>query len=529
MTERNLGNDLTWWVGKVVNVNDPDQSGRVQIRVFGRHDDKNNIKDSDLHWALPIQPVTSAAFGKIGTSPLGLVKGSKVMGFWLDKDQQYPAIWGSFGKAGNRVEGLSENGTEKIDTSTGSMPAAAQNHSDPLPYTPYNAMGDFNYNINTVNNSDDQTEKELDNLKHTDGVDNKEVVDKKLKEPTKPTTASAAKDDNSDVVDIVKSVDPNKASRALPNAIDSFGNVRNIMSLTSPRGITNMLQGGIMGAIGGLGGKLGFKNVIGPLIGLLRLNILPKEAQSALRMALAISTSSYQKNGYYRVNTVSSYVPAVNPMRLPPQNRVITIIQDTYVQQYYGMNQEPYPGYIEFLDPDTKVRYYYLRGREPYYPSAQAHIRGNAQATLQAGLAASLAAQIANNSGLFSTYIDPRLASDMAKVFTGALGGVRSQGLSKVLGHGINLSNIMKIAKILIPGIAKGINSLLSGHLPKSVLDEGKVGETMNNYTANQSKLALKKKSMKEALEPASQQEQDNQINAFANNEPSPWVYTFGA
>ena len=122
MTERDMGNSMSWWVGEVVDVNDPDQSGRVRVRVFGRHDDKNNIKDEDLHWAMPLQPVTSAAFAKIGTSPLGLVKGSKVMGFWIDRDQQYPVIWGSFGKAGDALPGVTDNNTEKVDTSKGSIP-----------------------------------------------------------------------------------------------------------------------------------------------------------------------------------------------------------------------------------------------------------------------------------------------------------------------------------------------------------------------------------------------------------------------
>ena len=79
MTEASLGSSFSWWVAKVVNVKDPDQSGRVQIRIFCKHDDEKNIPDKDLPWAMPLQPVTSAAIGKLGTAPLGLVKDSKVM------------------------------------------------------------------------------------------------------------------------------------------------------------------------------------------------------------------------------------------------------------------------------------------------------------------------------------------------------------------------------------------------------------------------------------------------------------------
>ena len=105
MTERNLGASFSHWIGEVTNVKDPDQSGRVQVRIIGKHDDKTNIKDEHLPWALPLQPVTSAAFGKIGTAPVGLVKGSMVSGYFMDKDQQYAVIMGSFGKAGDPAEG----------------------------------------------------------------------------------------------------------------------------------------------------------------------------------------------------------------------------------------------------------------------------------------------------------------------------------------------------------------------------------------------------------------------------------------
>ena len=81
MTERNLGESVRMWFGIVTNVMDPQRSGRVQVRVFGRHDDRVNIPDSDLPWATISQSATSAAHGRIGTAPVGLVVGSKVFGF----------------------------------------------------------------------------------------------------------------------------------------------------------------------------------------------------------------------------------------------------------------------------------------------------------------------------------------------------------------------------------------------------------------------------------------------------------------
>jgi hypothetical protein len=49
-------------------------------------------------------------------------------------------------------------------------------------------------------------------------------------------------------------------------------------------------------------------------------------------------------------------------------------------------------------------------------------------------------------------------------------------------------------------------------------LDAGKVGEAMNDFTKNQSLLAMKKKEMKKAVEPEPPAQQDAQIQAYLEN-----------
>jgi len=88
-----------WWSGVVEDIGDPLRLGRCRVRVFGYHTD--NILDlptSDLPWAYPMQPITSAALSGIGQSPTGLLVGSHVFGFFRDgEDAQEPVIIGSFG------------------------------------------------------------------------------------------------------------------------------------------------------------------------------------------------------------------------------------------------------------------------------------------------------------------------------------------------------------------------------------------------------------------------------------------------
>jgi len=91
-----------FYVAEVRNIkDDPTKSGRVRVRLYGHNDDEQNIKDDDLPWALPLQPITSAATDRIGIIPTGLRVGSRVIVTFLENDpaEQYPIIIGSFARA----------------------------------------------------------------------------------------------------------------------------------------------------------------------------------------------------------------------------------------------------------------------------------------------------------------------------------------------------------------------------------------------------------------------------------------------
>lgn len=97
---------FNWWIGVVEDRMDPEKMGRCRVRIFGYHtDSKQILPTKDLPWATPIQPITSAAISGIGSSPLGPVEGTWVIGFFLDgEDMQQPAIFGTIAtKAAKRA------------------------------------------------------------------------------------------------------------------------------------------------------------------------------------------------------------------------------------------------------------------------------------------------------------------------------------------------------------------------------------------------------------------------------------------
>ena len=65
---------MNLYYGVVENRQDPLRLGRCQVRIVGLHThDKNYLPSLDLPWALPVQPIGSAAMNGIGFTPVGPV------------------------------------------------------------------------------------------------------------------------------------------------------------------------------------------------------------------------------------------------------------------------------------------------------------------------------------------------------------------------------------------------------------------------------------------------------------------------
>jgi uncharacterized protein (TIGR02594 family) len=113
-----FGKNVEMWVGFVEDRGDPQQRGRVRVRILGKHtDDKTLIPTEALPWAMVVQPITSAAVGGVGVSPTGIMIGTMVTGYFLDgKDMQMPIVLGVIGPIeGVTSAGPSGNGTINSD------------------------------------------------------------------------------------------------------------------------------------------------------------------------------------------------------------------------------------------------------------------------------------------------------------------------------------------------------------------------------------------------------------------------------
>ena len=89
-----MGRDgFIWFAGVVEDRSDPLKLGRVRVRCLGYHtDDRNVLPTEDLPWAHPLLPITSSGVSGIGQTPLGLLEGSWVIGFFRDADTKQDAV-----------------------------------------------------------------------------------------------------------------------------------------------------------------------------------------------------------------------------------------------------------------------------------------------------------------------------------------------------------------------------------------------------------------------------------------------------
>ena len=118
------------YTGVVENRQDPLKLGRCQVRVVGLHThDKNQIPTSDLPWAYPMQPVTSAAMSGIGTSPVGPVEGTWVVIMFRDDDNQMPIMLGTVGgipQTFGAIDQDPDGAILKDETGTSDAPTTAE-------------------------------------------------------------------------------------------------------------------------------------------------------------------------------------------------------------------------------------------------------------------------------------------------------------------------------------------------------------------------------------------------------------------
>ena len=276
------GNFFGSFIAEVRDLMDPWESGRLKLRIYGHHDNEQDIKDEDLPWGMPLQTITSAATNRVGTSPTGALVGSRVYGIFLDEAQQYPIILGTFARAG-KLQDDNDNtgGYDDIDDKYSDVPIAARGTKQ-INETRGQKKNKIKSKKQSSSESSgdgyDQTQdykyNNLPYMAENDGMDGindaKQAFSKMF---DKPTVGSIDKTDFSDILSKILNVDSKNDAGALPMAPQAMQQMMQLVNMNSVGGLTSMLGGGMGMSLGGLAGGLGINNIMGSLSNMLGVDL----------------------------------------------------------------------------------------------------------------------------------------------------------------------------------------------------------------------------------------------------------------
>lgn len=508
MTERNFGESPQLWIGIVTNVYDPHEGGRVQVRIFGRHDDTVNIPDADLPFAQVMQPVTSAARGRMGTAPVGLVVGSRVIGLWLDRDHQFPLVLGSVGRAGEERPGVTEGGAPAINTDLGSVPAATQLSAD----NAYSSLYSGRVGIKDI----DSGAADIDSVPRTEGVVVTQEVEKGMSYAEFPTTA-AADASSDDILTILSNIDPKgvlSSLQCLPGAATQISITIDLGSVAA--GFINMLADAMTRAILNLMETLGVNSVLRALdsaafalanfksaIDALQsggicgapaaLNFMDTGTRALARSYTNIQTAVQRgSNSSQALKRQLGYtqqeILSRTPSALFRPISVVVTVPNGYVQEYYSYNSDPYPGYIRWTDPSgAGDPVFTLRNGQPNFVSATQHTSYDVSRSLQNDLLRSLSTGRLSTSSLQSSLLQ-------------ATGFAAGASLARTIGGG-NPLQILSAAARLAPTIFGGVSGIFNPRFSVSVLpNAGAVQQSVQRFTQAQTILATRRARMESAF-----------------------------
>lgn len=521
MTERNLGETISWWVGTVVDVRDPHEAGRLKVRIFGRHDDETNVPDSALPWALVVQSVTSAAIGKIGTAPVGAVKGTRVVGLWADEDHQYPIVLGSIGKSGDPIEGEFENGAPKIDWSYGSIPSPAQ-ASTPHPYNPYAQVGanQPRYRIADI----DAGRQNVSSIRNNEGLTISRAVQQGMAHQRTPSIAYASPRDRRDVLDISRSVNPLSISSVFPCLLLNMLSLKDLLALTTSivsavaSTIRNIIAAAIQNAILNLAIKLGVFKVLQALntvaaqiqqiqelfnalnIQICGYNLINQGFFDVGNLAFAQALNGINSITGFVIGSVQTVANAASQFSTAVFDQIVTrplvavltpnspkplsdlIVQappPDYVRKYYDgvAEQNPFPGYVTYVDPVSGASVY-VRSTQPEYVSRRQHMQFAIEDVFSEAIAASILTGRFNPAVLTQALVS---ATGFAQTFAAASYFGQNfknltRGVSPILAGLVGAALFINISQNLRPALR---GTILEGSLVEKAVDNFVEGQAI--------------------------------------------------
>jgi len=476
------------FLAEVRNIEDPDRQGRVQIRIYGLHDDTRNIKDKNLPWALPILPVTSASTAKTGTLPSGMVKGSRVVGTWLDTDtKKYPIIFGTYYRA--------YKPSDKSDNTGGQEGNDQNSKGIDYPYNPGegNSLGKTPNNPSVGGKPLDTQSDEYNSARYVENGEGPDGVNEARKKfaPKADDGTIAGASPGMDLPSALKKVDPLGAAQSLAQMFSALALVSAIMSMNSKSGKSSGIQSTVINSLTGalylLSNKYGYEQVIDTFTKCLQndgIKQIDSQYQNIVVESLGKLINTATENGTSNLPVSNKpdvvYHTTTDPVPLP----IVTSAPDLYIQQYYDSASDPWKGFIEWKGPKGDYVYTLRTSTDHPFSSPTEHVYSLAEEHLYE---------------LLDLYVRSKniTPTQLNKILESSITYTQNTGLEKTIGKNSSANPAALLG--ILGAVGAIINLTQSLHLPTSSLNVGRVAVSLNLFAKNMAII----KSMKAASLPA--------------------------
>lgn len=321
------------------------------------------------------------------------------------------------------------------------------------------------------------------------GVENIKTARKKFAPKADDPTVAGA-DGNQSLPDAQNQVDPQKLSSILKNMLQQLAKAAATSGATSPPAIQNTVTDALTGALAALAKIYGFDNIVNILINTFSNNQYYELEPSYNQVVIDAIVSLVQNVIQYGVNNLPyNVVPQIitpSPTGAIP-SPLVASVPDLYLQVYYIISANPFPGYVTWEGPNGDFVYTISDSSTPPYPSADV-----ANLTQTQQLIVSLLAPYFQ-TGILTV---PQLNSVLDQAFA----TTQNNGLNNSLGQNSN-NNMMQMLQQLLGTLGGIIQNTQNNHIPKSVLNQPSVNASLKKFANNMSIIKKMKDDTKGAFD----------------------------
>lgn len=339
-----------------------------------------------------------------------------------------------------------------------------------------------------------------------------------------PSGIASAASKNKTISKALNEVDGQKKSQVLKQMYEKFGSMQGILNLSrsgqqgsssetpaeneTPEpepekemsdGTKDLLILALTGALEELVNKIGYSKVIAAfntcltsLTGETGSKIsgydnLRSDYKDVISQSLINLAIDYKDSGGKKLTAGIITIPKTPtiPKGSKPPIGLVSTPPEYAIQKFYSAEEDPYPGYIQWENIDGSYSYT-VRGNSPAFETSDDAIVFNNQVNLLAALIVPVSTNKLDSEYMIEILdkASDNIDNQSSELLLGNTGGspAGSDGGNGGGGGSGGGSNMAGMAQQLLPKFQSLMTKAQTTHLPKSVLDNGKVNKLMENF-----------------------------------------------